>query len=74
MANDVCEKKAQAYRANFGGEDLVVRDVRALRATDLPGRAGPGVGARFPARICRWPGRGRVSPGPVLGRFTPCGP
>lgn len=39
LANDVCDKKGRAYLANFGGEDLVVGDIRGLTAADLPGRA-----------------------------------
>lgn len=38
FANDLCEKKAAAYRANFPpADEFVLRDVRDLRPADLPG-------------------------------------
>jgi DNA (cytosine-5)-methyltransferase 1 len=39
FANDFDAAKAEAYRANFGGEDLVQGDVWNLDAGALPGRA-----------------------------------
>jgi len=39
FANDVCEKKAAAYKENWGSSDLVVGDVKAIGPTDLPGFA-----------------------------------
>ena len=39
FANDIDAAKAAAYRANFGGEALVVGDVWGLDARALPGRA-----------------------------------
>lgn len=36
LANDFSPKKAAAYRANWGNEDLVVADVAALTAQQLP--------------------------------------
>lgn len=39
FANDIDEVKARSYRANHGGTDLVVEDVRKLTASDLPGCA-----------------------------------
>ena len=39
FANDFDARKAEAYRANFGGDDLEVGDVWGLDAKDLPGRA-----------------------------------
>ena len=39
VANDSDPAKCAAYRANFGGEELIERDVAALAAADLPGRA-----------------------------------
>jgi len=36
FANDVDPLKAAVYRANFGGDDLALRDVWALEAADLP--------------------------------------
>jgi DNA (cytosine-5)-methyltransferase 1 len=39
FANDVCEKKAAIYRANWGDEHLTVADIYSLSSTDLPGHA-----------------------------------
>jgi DNA (cytosine-5)-methyltransferase 1 len=39
LANDFDPLKAATYRANFGADHLVERDVWALGAPDLPGRA-----------------------------------
>jgi len=39
FANDVDPGKADAYRANWGAEDLRLADVWSLAAADLPGRA-----------------------------------
>ena len=36
FANDICEKKAAAYRENFGGApELVVSDVKSIKPADL---------------------------------------
>jgi len=38
LANDICQKKARAYRMNFRrADELIVRDVAELSLTDLPG-------------------------------------
>jgi DNA (cytosine-5)-methyltransferase 1 len=39
FANDFDPKKAESYRANWGGADLTVGDIAALGAADLPGAA-----------------------------------
>jgi DNA (cytosine-5)-methyltransferase 1 len=39
LANDNDTRKAASYIANFGGRELMVRDVAALTAADLPGCA-----------------------------------
>lgn len=39
FANDFDAKKAESYRANWGGEDFRLGDIAALGAGDLPGRA-----------------------------------
>lgn len=39
LANDFSPKKAASYRANWGGDDLLVADVAALSTADLPGEA-----------------------------------
>jgi DNA (cytosine-5)-methyltransferase 1 len=36
FANDICPKKAAAYRANFGTGELVVADVAELKPADIP--------------------------------------
>lgn len=38
FANDIAPEKAQMYDARFGGEHLLVADVRQLAAADLPER------------------------------------
>ncbi|MEE9240128.1 MAG: DNA (cytosine-5-)-methyltransferase, partial [bacterium] len=40
MANEICEKKARAYRLNFGASpELAVKDVALLTPGDLPPKA-----------------------------------
>ncbi len=39
FANDIDPKKAASYRANWGDGEMVLHDVAAVRARDLPGRA-----------------------------------
>lgn len=36
FANDISEEKAELYREQFGGSELDVRDIRAVKAKDLP--------------------------------------
>jgi DNA (cytosine-5)-methyltransferase 1 len=36
LANDIDEKKAQLYRANFPGNDFRLGDIRDIRADDVP--------------------------------------
>src|SRR4051812_37996888 len=39
-SNEICEKKARTYRANFGSPDkLILKDVNLAAPADLPGRA-----------------------------------
>ena len=38
-ANDFDAAKSRAYAANWGGEHLIIGDIRTLRTSDLPGRA-----------------------------------
>jgi DNA (cytosine-5)-methyltransferase 1 len=38
-ANDICPRKAAAYRDNFGGGHFVEADILSLAPADLPGRA-----------------------------------
>jgi DNA (cytosine-5)-methyltransferase 1 len=39
LANDFCEMKAAAYRANWGSSDLLVQDINKLKVAKLPGLA-----------------------------------
>ncbi len=39
FANDFDEKKASSYRANWGGDQLLVEDVNLVVAEDIPGQA-----------------------------------
>ena len=54
FANEWSEKKAAAYRARFGGDELRVCDVASLRTSDLRGHADL-AWASFPARPWRDP-------------------
>lgn len=49
LANDFDAKKAASYRANWGGDDLIVADVARLGVADLPGAADL-VWASFPCQ------------------------
>ena len=68
LANDVCEKKARAYRANFPGDELVVGDIRALTPADLPGRADL-VWGSFPCQDLSLAGGGAGLAGVRSGTF-----
>lgn len=50
FANDVDAKKCAAYRANFGGEDLLEKDVAALTLKDLPKARADLAWASFPCQ------------------------
>lgn len=39
FANDFSDKKAASYRTNWGDEDLLVEDINAIAADQLPGEA-----------------------------------
>lgn len=56
-ANDLSPKKAAAYRANWGGDDLHVGDVHDVSADTLPGRADLAWGS-FPCQDLSLAGRG----------------
>jgi DNA (cytosine-5)-methyltransferase 1 len=70
FANDIDEKKAASYRANFGSDVLKVCDIAAVAPRDLPGRAdlwhgsppcvdlseaGAGAGLSAPRSGAVWP-------------------
>ena len=71
MANDMCPRKAEAYRANFPpADDLLLRDVAALTLDDLPGR--PVLSwASFPCQDLSLAGVRRGLKGARSGTFWP---
>ena len=68
FANDVDTAKAHAYRANFGGEDLTVGDIRALDAAGLPGSPDL-VWGSFPCQDLSLAGNGAGLDGERSGTF-----
>ena len=70
FANDIDEKKAACYRANFGAEDLLVADVASLKLSDLPGAADL-VWASFPCQDLSLAGNGAGLNGDRSGTFWP---
>jgi DNA (cytosine-5)-methyltransferase 1 len=70
FANEWSEKKAAAYRAQFGGEELRVCDVATLRAAELPGHADV-AWASFPCQDLSLAGNGAGLAGARSGTFRP---
>ncbi len=70
FANDFDRKKAESYRANWGGEALHVGDVRELSTAQLPGRADL-VWASFPCQDLSLAGAGAGLKGERSGTFWP---
>jgi DNA (cytosine-5)-methyltransferase 1 len=71
FANDICEKKASAYRANFGpSPELKVADVGRLSTKDLPGVADLMWGS-FPCQDLSLAGNGAGLDGERSGTFRP---
>jgi DNA (cytosine-5)-methyltransferase 1 len=70
FANDFEPKKCASYRANWGAEALAERDVRALDASDLPGRPDL-VWASFPCQDLSLAGAGAGLTGERSGAFWP---
>ena len=68
FANDISPKKAAAYRANFGGDDLVLGDVNDVTAAMLPGRADLAWGS-FPCQDLSLAGAGAGLSGARSGAF-----
>jgi DNA (cytosine-5)-methyltransferase 1 len=69
FANDVCEKKASAYRANFGAApELTVRDVGSVSVDELPGNPSL-VWASFPCQDLSLAGNGVGLNGHRSGTF-----
>ena len=70
FANDCDRAKAAAYRRNWGADDLVCADVRALSTADLPGCADL-AWASFPCQDLSLAGRGAGLAGARSGAFWP---
>jgi DNA (cytosine-5)-methyltransferase 1 len=70
FSNDICEKKASAYRAYFGDSELKVADVARLTPDDLPGLPNL-VWASFPCQDLSLAGNGAGLQGGRSGTFRP---
>ena len=71
FANDICEKKASAYRAHFGpSPELRVADVGRLSTRDLPGVPDLAWGS-FPCQDLSLAGNGAGLDGERSGTFRP---
>ena len=70
FANDFDRKKAESYRANWGGEALFVGDVREISTAQLPGRADL-AWASFPCQDLSLAGSGAGLKGERSGTFWP---
>ncbi len=71
FANEICEKKAAAYRAFFGEcSELLVRDVAKVTPNDLPGTPVL-VWASFPCQDLSLAGSGAGLRGERSGTFKP---
>lgn len=68
FANDIDPAKARAYRANWGGDELVVGDIARLSTGDLPGRADL-AWASFPCQDLSLAGMGAGLSGERSGTF-----
>lgn len=70
FANDFDHKKSAAYRENWGGEELLTADVRAVSPSNLPGRANL-VWGSFPCQDLSLAGSGAGLKGDRSGTFWP---
>jgi DNA (cytosine-5)-methyltransferase 1 len=71
FANEICEKKAAAYRSNFGpSPELRVEDVWRLRPADVPANAML-VWGSFPCQDLSLAGNGTGLTGARSGTFVP---
>ncbi len=68
FANDISEKKADAYRANWGGEHLTVADVFTVKPSQLPEHADLAWGS-FPCQDLSLAGNGLGLDGERSGAF-----
>ncbi|MBF6397904.1 DNA cytosine methyltransferase [Nocardia cyriacigeorgica] len=71
FANDIDAKKAESYRANWGGEHLVVGDVAQLSVADLPAEQVDLAWASFPCQDLSLAGAGAGLSGARSGTFHP---
>ena len=70
FANDFDAKKAETYRANWGGGEFLLGDVRKIETQQLPGLADL-VWASFPCQDLSLAGRGAGLAGERSGTFWP---
>lgn len=70
FANDFDRKKAESYRANWGGGEMHVGDVREITTAQLPGRVDL-VWASFPCQDLSLAGAGAGLKGERSGTFWP---
>lgn len=70
FANDFDRKKAESYRANWGGAELHVGDVREVTTAQLPGQADL-VWGSFPCQDLSLAGAGAGLKGERSGSFWP---
>jgi DNA (cytosine-5)-methyltransferase 1 len=71
FANEICEKKARAYRMNFGpSPELRVCDVRRIKASELPAPSMLAWGS-FPCQDLSLAGNGAGLSGDRSGAFVP---
>ena len=70
FANDIDPKKASVYSRNWGGSELRVADISALKAADLPGCANL-AWASFPCQDLSLAGSGAGLRGERSGTFWP---
>ena len=70
FSNDICEKKASAYRAYFGDDEMRVGDVGKLKPEDLPGTPSL-VWGSFPCQDLSLAGNGAGLGGERSGTFKP---
>jgi len=68
FANDIDPQKAVAYRANWGGDELVVGDIGKVTSADLPGQADLMWGS-FPCQDLSLAGAGAGLGGARSGTF-----
>tara|TARA_Y100000052_G_C2953835_1_gene88990 strand:- start:2906 stop:4060 length:1155 start_codon:yes stop_codon:yes gene_type:complete len=70
FANDFDRKKAQSYRRNWGGDELICEDIKNLSPDDLPGRTDLMWGS-FPCQDLSLAGGGAGLRGDRSGTFWP---